>query len=99
MMAVKKVLDLVAKFETIEPERVYPYYKRHGKMIKRSYPDIIYPDVWRELHKQISEQRIFKCDECGEMVSYFDLESWCCDFEKGGYICSCCYEEEMGEDL
>ena len=96
-----KVLALVKDFETEEKNvRIVPhFYKRNGKMIERSYPDRFYSDRYYALMHEIENAKVFKCADCGEMVSYFDLETWCCDFENGRYLCSSCYEEEMGEDL
>jgi hypothetical protein len=44
---------------------------------------------------------LFRCQCCGRMVRYIDLERWCCDFSEGSedYICSGCYEDGMGDDL
>lgn len=58
-------------------------------------------DRCKELRKilESDKARVFKCSECGRMVTYFDLEVWTCDFEEGEYICSLCYEDYMGEDL
>ena len=100
---VKMVLELVAELheEEKKTERRPHYYKRNGKIVERSYPDYIYTDRYNELFhgSAIRRHNIFKCCECGKMVHYFKLESWCCDFEEEDYICSSCYEEEMGEDL
>ena len=96
-----KVMELVKELETEEKNvKIVPhFYKRKGKMVERSYPDRIYSNRYHELINEIEEKKVFKCSECGEMVSYFGLETWCCNFKEGNYICSCCYEEEMGEDL
>lgn len=102
------VLNLVAEMETEEAKTQYipHYYKRNGKMIKRSYPDVIYTARYEELFFDNEEKllrsddaKIFRCECCGEMVGYFDLEKWVCNFDTDSYTCSCCYEEEMGEDL
>lgn len=102
-MTINKVLELVKEYEAERRavKKVPHYYKRNGKMIERSYPDYIYSDRYYELGNILDsdEAKVFKCSDCGEMVTWFDLESWTCDFEKGIYLCSCCYEEAMGEDL
>ena len=45
------------------------------------------------------ECKIFKCPECGRLLGYFDLEDWLCDFDNDEYICSECYELDLGDDL
>lgn len=101
----KKVLTLVAEMKEEEKKtvKVPHYYMRGGKMIERSYPDYVQTERYRELFYGlggIREVKVFKCCECGEMVDYFSLETWCCDFsKKKGCICSECYESEMGDDL
>lgn len=59
------------------------------------------PEKWHELYNKLSEDKIFTCADCGEQVAYTDLESWQCCFVEGQehFICSCCYEDHMGEDL
>lgn len=101
---IMKVLELVKemKSEAEKTEHVPHYYKRNGKMMRRSYDDIVYTERYRELfygNGGIRGVKVFKCEECGKMKDYFELESWCCDFNRGEYLCSCCYEEEMGDDL
>lgn len=103
MMTVEIVLALVAELHEEEKKtvRIPHYYKYRGEMKRRSYDDRIYTDRYHELMELIGsdEAKVFQCADCGEMCDWFDLESWCCDFEKGDYICSCCYEDAMGEDL
>ncbi len=98
-----KVMELVAEMKEEEKKTVHVphYYKRGGKMMRRSYDDTVYTARYKELFfgSAIREKKVFRCEECGRMVNYFSLESWCCDFENGEYICSDCYESEMGEDL
>ena len=100
---VKKVLALVEEMKAEEEKTEYipHYYKRNGQILRRSYDDIKYTPRYRELFygDAIRGQKVFKCQECGEMVHYFALESWCCDFRKGEYLCAECYECGMGEDL
>ena len=100
-MKKEKVLELVAELEIEKKNvKIVPhFYKRNGKMIERRCPDRIYSDRYHELLKIINENEVFECSECGEKVSYYELETWCCDFKKENYLCSCCYESEMGEDL
>ena len=100
-MTTKNVLALVAEMNEEEKKdvRVPHYYKYHGE--RRSYDIIIHTDRYNELSALLSsdETKVFQCAECGEMCNWFDLENWCCDFEAGYYICACCYEDAMGEDL
>lgn len=100
---VMQVLGLVEemKLEETKTIRVPVYYKRHGKMVRRFCDDYQYTDRYKELlfGDVIRGQKIFKCHSCKEKVDYFSLESWCCDFNKGSYLCASCYEEEMSEDL
>jgi hypothetical protein len=103
MMTIQTVLALVAEMEEEKKKdvRVPHYYKYRGEMKRRSYDDVIHTDRYNELFDLLAsdEAKVFKCEECGEMCDWFDLESWCCDFEAGYYICGCCYEDAMGEDL
>ena len=101
MMTTENVLALVAEMNEEEKKdmRVPHYYKCQGE--RRSYDIIIHTDRYNELSALLDsdEAKVFKCEECGEMCGWFDLENWCCDFEAGYYICCCCYEDAMGEDL
>lgn len=103
--SVKAILALVEEVKAEEKKtQVVPhYYKRNGKMLERSYPDRIYTARYEELFyseaSPLRSEKIFCCADCGQMVAYYDLEDWCCDFETDDYICSLCYEEGMGEDL
>lgn len=108
MFTTEKVLALVAEMEIEEKktERVPHYYTRKGQILERSYPDYKYTARYEELffdrEKKLlrsEDAKIFTCRCCGEKVGYFDLEAWCCDFDNDSYICSACYEDEMGEDL
>lgn len=99
-----KVMALVEEMKAEEKKTQYVphYYKRNGKMMRRSYDDTVYTERYKELffgNGGIRGVKVFKCAECGEMVDYFELESWCCDFENGSFICAECYENDMGEDL
>lgn len=101
---IKNVLVLVKEMKEEEKKtvRVPHYYKRGGKMVERSYPDYVRTDRYNELfhgNGGIRGVNVFKCCECGKMVDYFALESWTCDFNRGEYVCSHCYEKEMGDDL
>lgn len=102
-MTVEQVMALVDEYEMeCKKTKCVPhYYKRKGKMVERSYPDIIYTERREELYKILrsDECKVFQCSKCGAWVSYFGLESWCCDFEEGEFICSGCFAEEMGDDL
>ena len=99
-----KVLKLVEDMreEEKKTQKVPHYYKRNGKLMRRSYDDVVYTTRYTELfygNGGIRGEKVFKCSCCGEKVDFFKLESWCCDFDKEDYICSDCYENEMGEDL
>ena len=103
MMTIETVLALATEMDEEKKKdvRVPHYYKYRGEMKRRSYDDVIHTDRYNELFALLGsdEAKVFKCEECGEMCGWFDLESWCCDFEEGYYICGCCYEDAMGEDL
>lgn len=103
MMTIETVLALADEFETERKNvvRVPHYYKYKGEMKRRSYDDLVYSDRYYELMALLGsdEAKVFKCAECGEMCDWFDLETWCCDFDNGDYTCACCYEDAMGEDL
>lgn len=104
MLTKEKILAFAEEFDREEEktQRVPHYYKRNGKILERSYPDYIYTDRYKFLfHSDESplNQPFFLCSGCGKKVSYWRLERWCCDFNKDRYVCSYCYEEEMGEDL
>lgn len=99
-----EILALVAELheEEKKTQRVPHYYKRKGQMVERSYPDYVYTPRYKELFGQTSPlrtEKIFRSAISGEMLAYFDLEAWTCDFEEDYYISSMEYEEEMGEDL
>lgn len=103
MKTIKEVLAMVEELEKESKKTVAipHYYKRNGKMLRRSYDDYVeterYKELWKMLHSE--ETKVFECSECGEMCGYFDLETWVCDFEKGYYECAMCYEDYMGDDL
>ena len=103
-MTMEQVMALVAEYkvEAGKTQRVPHYYMRKGQLVERSYPDIVHTERYKELFYDIlrrDECKIFQCSECGEWVGYFELETWCCDFETGECVCSRCSEEEMGDDL
>jgi hypothetical protein len=98
------ILALAAEYYSESKNRVYVpvYYKRHGQMVRRQFDDVVYSERWHELNAMTSPlrtERIFKSSESGNMLAYFDLEVWMCDFEEDYYISHCEYEESMGEDL
>lgn len=110
MFTFAEVMAMVAEARVEEKKtKVVPhYYKRNGVMKKRSYGDTVYTERYKELFFDTEEKtlrseaaKIFKCNECSEMVGYWDLEAWCCEFseDNGYYICDCCYEDGMGDDL
>ena len=102
-MTTENVLALVAEMneEKKKDAWVPHYYEFRGEIKRRFFDDIIHTDRYNELSALLDsdEAKVFKCEKCGEMCSWFDLENWCCDFETGYYICSRCYEDGMGEDL
>lgn len=99
IFALAEELKIEKKKTTTKPH----YYKRGGKMVERSYPDIVYTDRYEELffneESPLRSAKIFKSEPSNTMVAYLDLELWCCDFEADYYISSLDYEEEMGDDL
>ena len=104
-MTKNEVMTLVVEMKEEEKKREYRphYYMRKGVVMERSYPDRIdtprYEELFYSDNSPIRKANIFKCNCCGQMVNYFDLEAWTCDFESDNYICSMCYENEMGDDL
>jgi hypothetical protein len=103
MMTINEVMTLGMELEEEAKKVTYVphYYMWKGQMKRRLGDDIIHTERYHELFEILGseEAKVFKCEECGEMCSWFDLETWCCDFEEGYYICGCCYEDAMGEDL
>lgn len=82
--------------------------KAEEEKTKIIHNKIVYTERYKELFFDNEEKtlrseaaKIFECEECGEMMGYWDLEDWCCKFSEnnGHYICSCCYEDGMGDDL
>lgn len=102
-MSVAEVMKLVKEYhnEKKKTVRVPHYYKRNGKLLRRSYDDYIETERCIELNHILNsdEAKVFQCVDCGEMVGYFELETWVCNFENNEYTCSGCYEDAMGEDL
>lgn len=106
MMYTKEmILALVEEMEKEEAKtkKVPHYYKYKGEIRERLYPDYEYTERYKELffsdESPLRTAKIFKSSESGEMLAYFDLEAWCCDFEHDEYISSLEYEDMMGEDL
>ena len=105
MLTKNEILALVEELavEKAKTQRVPHYYKRNGKMVERSYPDYIYTERYKELfysnESPLFTEKAFVDSKTGKAYAYFDLEVWCCDFEKDYYISSEEYENEMGEDL
>jgi len=103
MMNEKMVRALVNEMleEKKKAVNVPHYYKRNGKLLRRSYDDTVYTERYKELFygQEIRSKKIFKCCKCGCLKDYFSLETWQCDFEDNKIICADCYESEMGEDL
>lgn len=101
-----KVLNMVKLMKSEEKKSYWQdvYYKRGDKMVKRSYGKKVNTALYEKLfHSEqggIRGVKVFQCRECGEMVDYFELETWCCDFYvPHGCLCSECYENDMGDDL
>ena len=99
-----EIVKMVEEYEAEAKKATYEpvYYKRHGEMVRRSYDKKVDTERFNELFKELhysKEVKIFKCECCGKMVGYFELERWVCDFDEDHYICGHCYEEGMGEDL
>lgn len=94
MRTIEQVLELKERYD----ELVEELYKQlhEGKITqKECFSNKERGNLLHELH----EDKIFKCESCGQYVAYGDLETWCCDFDEQEYLCSLCYEDEMGEDL
>lgn len=92
----EKVMALVEemKEEEKKTQKVPHYYKRNGKLLRRSYDDIIQTERYKELfygNGGIRGVKVFGCAVCGDYVDYFDYteEGWCVE----------CYERMMGDDL
>lgn len=101
---IMKVLALVEEMKAEEKKttKVPVYFKRNGKMIRRSYDDRVYTERYQILfykkEGEIRENKVFKCACCGEMVDYFEL-AYNSDYEGENVMCESCYDDEMGEDL
>lgn len=98
------ILTLADEYEVERKKtvRVPHYYKYKGEMRERSYPDEIHTARYEELFGSSSPLRtakVFKSSVSGEMLAYFDLELWRCDFDTDEYISHGEYEEDMGEEL
>lgn len=103
MMTKTEVMELVEEYKKEEAKtiRIPHYYIHNGIVCEHPYPDIVRTNRYNELFYHIlnsDEAKIFKCDYCGEMIGYFDLESWCCDFDNNEYVCNCCYEQNQLDD-
>lgn len=97
----KQVMEWYAELKEEEKKTTYEpvYYKYRGEMKRRSYDKTVYTERYEELFSLIGDAPVFKCKECGEMRTLWELEKWICDFEEGDYTCGMCYEDYMGEDL
>lgn len=84
------VMSLIEEYKIEDKKGKYP-----NKTDR--YKELFYDNEEKGLRSE--QARIFECSDCGKLFGYFDLEDWCCDFESDDYICSCCYEDEMGDDL
>lgn len=96
MFTFAEVMAMVAEAKAEEEKRLY---ENENIVDTKRYKELFFDKEEKTLRS--NEAKIFKCNECGEMVGYWDLEDWCCEFSKdnGYYICDCCYENGMGDDL
>ena len=84
-----------------EVKNLITEYQKEEKKIDYNDENWEFSERYKEIEKILysDEARVFKCEECGEMWSYFEIQDFASDFEKNIYVCVCCYENEMGEDL
>lgn len=100
---IRKVLTLVDEMEAERKltRQVPHYYKRNGRMVRRSYDDTIETERFITLFHRteggIRGNRCFTCDSCGKSFDYFDIAWWCSSDEYT--VCDECAEQEYGEDL
>lgn len=96
MFTFKEVMAMVTEAKAEEEKRSY---ENEDIVDTKRYEELFFDKEEKTLRSNAA--KIFKCNECGEMVGYWDLEDWCCHFseDNGYYICDCCYEEGMGDDL
>ena len=75
-------------------------YKYRGQVKTRSHMELTAEG--RRVDGLLDEP-MFICPDCGELVSFNDLEVWIGesedDFLNDRVPCSCCYEDAMGDDL
>ena len=85
-MTVENVLALVALLEKEKKKDIGITYQGY------SFEDVIHTDCYNETFDLLcsEEAKVFKCAECGKMLTWFDLDLWHCDFEKEYYICRNC---------
>ena len=76
-------------------------YKYRGEI--RTRIEYHWTEEAHRIHDTLAAHKVFKCPECGEMVSFNDLEVWTGDSLEAllddEIACSLCYEDIMGEDL
>lgn len=96
MFTFTEVMAMVAEAKAEEEKRLY---ENEGIIDTERYKELFFDNEEKTLRSEAA--KIFKCNECGKMVGYWDLEDWCCEFseDNGYYICDCCYEDGMGDDL
>lgn len=96
MFTFAEVMAMVAEAKAEEEKRSY---ENEDVVDTKRYEELFFDKEEKTLRS--SAAKIFKCNECGKMVGYWDLEDWCCEFseDNGYYICDCCYEDGMGDDL
>lgn len=59
--------------------KVPVYFKRNGKMVRRSWDERKETARYQELRHFLATERVCKCEVCGKMVTYFDLCEGACE--------------------
>ena len=103
MMSFVEVMAMVeeAKKEEKNTKRVAHYYKRNGQMVRRSYDDTVYSKRYEELFFDKDEKTLRSEDAKGRIIedNDDDIDIFSEDENESYYICDCCYEDGMGDDL
>lgn len=80
--------------------RVTETYKYRGQVKTRSFMEMT---AEGRRVDSLLEEPMFICPDCGQLVSFNDLEVWLGeseeDFLDDHVLCSSCYEDAMGDDL
>ncbi len=81
----------------VEVEKTYKY---RGEV--KTCTELVLTEEGKKIMEEL-ETPMFICPNCGEKVSFNELEIWGEETEEelmnNKVVCSVCYEEEMGEDL